>query len=108
MNREIHVRLCERLGARFPGPTRRSAGDRRPDADQILLSQVPRRETLGSPQKLTAGALVDRKLRFCDNCQPWRCGCLVNAQLNALDNPITWDIMNASLSRIDPRAPVAV
>jgi hypothetical protein len=22
-----HVRLCERLGAKFPGPTRRSAGD---------------------------------------------------------------------------------
>jgi len=22
MNREIHVRLCERLGAKFPGPTR--------------------------------------------------------------------------------------
>ena len=31
---------------------------------QIFLSQVPRRETLGSPRKLTAGALVDRKLRF--------------------------------------------
>jgi hypothetical protein len=25
MNREIHVRLCERLGAQFPGPTRRRA-----------------------------------------------------------------------------------
>ena len=24
MNREIHVRLCERLGVKFPGPTRRS------------------------------------------------------------------------------------
>lgn len=34
MNREIHVRLCERLGAKFPGPTRRSAGDRCPYADQ--------------------------------------------------------------------------
>jgi hypothetical protein len=33
MNREIHVRLCERLGAKFPGPTRRSAGDRGPYAD---------------------------------------------------------------------------
>jgi len=41
-----------------------SVGDRRPYADQILLSQVPRRETLGSPRKLTAGALVDRNLRF--------------------------------------------
>jgi hypothetical protein len=33
MNREIHVRLCERLGAKFPGPTRRSVGDRRPYAN---------------------------------------------------------------------------
>ena len=22
MNREVHVRICERLGVRFPGPTR--------------------------------------------------------------------------------------
>src|ERR1700733_3528070 len=36
---------------------------------QIFLSQVPRRETLGSPRKLTAGALVDRKLRFFANCR---------------------------------------
>jgi Group II intron, maturase-specific domain len=28
MNREIHVRLCERLGAKFPGPTRRRVGAR--------------------------------------------------------------------------------
>ncbi|HET6179932.1 MAG TPA: hypothetical protein VFE61_23625, partial [Candidatus Sulfotelmatobacter sp.] len=40
MNREIHVRLCERLGAKFPGPTRRSAGDRRPYADQVALWEV--------------------------------------------------------------------
>ena len=25
MNREIHVRICGRLGAKFPGPTRRMA-----------------------------------------------------------------------------------
>src|ERR1700733_12061875 len=31
---------------------------------QIFQSQVLRRETLGSPRKLTASALVDRKLRF--------------------------------------------
>src|SRR5262249_6386614 len=24
MNREVHVRICERLGAKFPGPTRHS------------------------------------------------------------------------------------
>src|SRR5439155_26875427 len=35
MNREIHVRLCERLGVKFPGPTRRRAGDRSPYADYI-------------------------------------------------------------------------
>jgi hypothetical protein len=35
MNREIHVRLCERLGAKFPGPTRRSVGDRRPYANLV-------------------------------------------------------------------------
>jgi hypothetical protein len=23
MNREVHVRICERLGVKFPGPTRR-------------------------------------------------------------------------------------
>jgi hypothetical protein len=28
---------------------------------------VPRRKTLGSPPKLTAGALVDRNLRFCNS-----------------------------------------
>ena len=40
MNREVHARICERLGVKFPGPTRqlRSSGlqflcklDRRPD-----------------------------------------------------------------------------
>jgi len=40
MNREIHVRLCERLGAKFPGPTRRSAGDRRPYADQVAEASL--------------------------------------------------------------------
>jgi len=34
MNREIHVRLCERLGAKFPGPTRRRRGDSPPYADR--------------------------------------------------------------------------
>src|SRR5580700_6234803 len=38
---------------------------------QIFLSQVPRRDTLGSTRKLTAGALVDRKLRFVNSCR-WR------------------------------------
>ena len=33
ISREAYVRICERLGVRFPGPTRRSVGDRRPYAD---------------------------------------------------------------------------
>jgi len=33
MNREIHVRICERLGVQFPGPTRRRRGDPSPYAD---------------------------------------------------------------------------
>jgi hypothetical protein len=41
-----------------------SAGDRCPYADQLPLSQVPRREALGSTRTLGAGALVDRELRF--------------------------------------------
>ena len=43
MNREIHVRICERLGVQFPGPTRRSAGDRGPYADQISIALKTRR-----------------------------------------------------------------
>ena len=38
MNREIHVRICERLGVQFPGPTRRRAGDRSPYADRRMNS----------------------------------------------------------------------
>jgi len=30
ISREAYVRFCERLGVKFPGATRRSAGDRRP------------------------------------------------------------------------------
>jgi hypothetical protein len=36
MNREIHVRICERLGVQFPGPTRRRVGDHSPYADLNL------------------------------------------------------------------------
>jgi hypothetical protein len=41
-----------------------SAGDRGPYADQITLSQAPRRGAPESTRMLTAGALVDRVLRF--------------------------------------------
>src|SRR5215469_8861087 len=40
MNREIHVRICERLGVRFPGPTRRSAGNCGPYADLTRNPEV--------------------------------------------------------------------
>jgi hypothetical protein len=47
-----------------------SAGDRRPYADQIPLSQVRRREAQTSTRMLRAGVLVDRVLRFCNNYRP--------------------------------------
>ena len=40
MNREIHVRICERLGVQFPGPTRRSADDCVPYADLTSNPEV--------------------------------------------------------------------
>jgi hypothetical protein len=33
ISREAYVRICERLGVKLPGATRRSAGDRRPYAE---------------------------------------------------------------------------
>ena len=38
MNREVHVRICGRLGAKFPGPTRRRRGDPSPYADHTGYS----------------------------------------------------------------------
>ena len=40
MNREIHVRICERLGVQFPGPTRRRRGDPLPYADCDLIPSL--------------------------------------------------------------------
>ena len=34
-----HVRLCERLGVKFPGPTRRRRGDPSPYADFVLIRE---------------------------------------------------------------------
>src|SRR5215472_14841165 len=42
MNREVHVRFCERLGVQFPGPTRHSRHSRHPGVS-------------GSPQEPTFG-----------------------------------------------------
>src|SRR5262245_35179658 len=44
MNREIHVRICERLGVRFPGATRQARGQpasRTPDLSYIMESREP-------------------------------------------------------------------
>jgi hypothetical protein len=38
MNREVHVRICERLGVKFPGPTRQ-------EGVQPLDSFVPTERT---------------------------------------------------------------
>ncbi len=40
VSREAQARICERLGVKFPGATRRSAGDRRPYADQVPLTEL--------------------------------------------------------------------
>lgn len=44
MNREVHVRICGRLGAEFPGPTRQSGNrvkSNRIEAVKRKLSQQP-------------------------------------------------------------------
>src|SRR5271169_3818019 len=46
MNREIHVRICEGLGVRFPGPTRR--------AEQSASLPRPKLETVDSQGTPTA------------------------------------------------------
>ena len=51
-----YVRFCEGLGVRFPGATGRSAGDRRPYADQIILCGRPHGMT--SLHVMNRGALV--------------------------------------------------
>jgi hypothetical protein len=50
MNREVHVRICERLGVKFPGATRHrhcSLGDFDRPLDQGGFLQVPICLTLG-------------------------------------------------------------
>ena len=44
MNREVHVRICERLGVRFPGPTRQSRRGRAKGSP--ALSAMPRKRRL--------------------------------------------------------------
>jgi hypothetical protein len=44
MNREVHVRICGRLGAKFPGPTRRLPGPTLLRADIPLPGQIVRQK----------------------------------------------------------------
>src|SRR6516164_9776433 len=54
MNREVHVRICERLGVKFPGPTRHSRRSlltlwqQASEADIGSLALLPRRAVIGS------------------------------------------------------------
>ena len=40
MGREAQVRICERLGVRLPGPTRRVGSDGRPYRDQPVSGKL--------------------------------------------------------------------
>jgi hypothetical protein len=46
MNREVHVRICERLGAQFPGPTRPSGNLARAELRTHLATERMRVITL--------------------------------------------------------------
>jgi hypothetical protein len=55
MNREIHVRLCERLGAKFPGPTRREDHVEVSHGQKFLL---PSRDPVVASPALTLGTVA--------------------------------------------------
>jgi len=59
MNREIHVRICERLGVKLPGPTRR-----REQSRSLLRSQNPPRLGYQSVSDTWGLAKVVRKVEF--------------------------------------------
>ena len=42
MNREVHVRICERLGVKFPGPTRQT-----PNTFFEIVGPVPSSADIG-------------------------------------------------------------
>ena len=66
MTRECQVRICERLGVQFPGPTRQFPGPTRPSL-HIALRNVPpefscalsRVEAFGSAVHLMGGAMKE-------------------------------------------------
>jgi hypothetical protein len=49
MNREVHVRFCERLGVQFPGPTRQKRPVNTPAA-VAPCPLCPSKQTCGTPR----------------------------------------------------------
>jgi hypothetical protein len=76
MNREVHVRICERLGVKFPGATRRSARDlgpchclertASPPADPRLCELPPRRPHSRRPGEGHAEPAASRAEAQCE------------------------------------------
>ena len=85
ISREAYVRFCERPGVKFPGPTRRSAGDRCPYADLVI--------TLAKPAPdLTSAVTVNQHL--------------CNHKAAFTSNPCTSLLLRALLLRCHPRQPL--
>jgi len=66
ISREAYVRICERLGVKLPGATRRSAGDRRPYADQQPFRPTTGCWTKGISQQLSAILSAVANFRIAD------------------------------------------
>src|ERR1700746_3553079 len=59
MNREVHVRICGRLGAKFPGPTRQQETElcqtglrRRGESSAIATGRLPSLRLFSTPLKM--------------------------------------------------------
>ena len=51
MNREVHVRICGQLGAKFPGPTRQFPGPTRPEF--LTWKTITSQPTIGKAKPST-------------------------------------------------------
>ena len=56
MNREVQVRICERLGVKFPGPTRQS---RRSDLTPVTSGLPMKADIFGAGRDLSKAPLPD-------------------------------------------------